>query len=246
MIFLILSRRSKPTFPVIEIGGFFMFFKQKYSLDDTKEFERTGFSRFCEILTTDCINVFKLNLMTLFASLPIVTLPPALCAMHAVIRKMMNDEAVSCFSDFRDAFSAYWKQSYVVFLLGTVLPVFTLAASLYYAQAATAVPLYFLSCALSLFVFVASMMASGYLFPLLTMGYPLTQAIRHSFFLGLSKPLRALLCSIFYLGMLAAAIAFIPLSLPYLVLIGLSVPCFIGQFFIRLPLNQIAAAREQE
>ncbi len=87
--------------------------------------EKFGVARFSQILSIECGTVLKLNLMTLFASIPIITIPPALCAMNAVIRKMMMDEPVMCFADFRDAFAKYWKQSYLVFLLGTLVPIAT-------------------------------------------------------------------------------------------------------------------------
>ncbi|MGM9648401.1 MAG: DUF624 domain-containing protein [Butyricicoccaceae bacterium] len=103
-----------------------MLFKHDYSVPgpgiERDEPEKFGFARLCEILTLECRMLLKLNIMTLFTSLPVVTLPPALCAMNAVIRKMVLDEPVECSSDFRDAFAKYWKQSYLVFLLATILP----------------------------------------------------------------------------------------------------------------------------
>lgn len=219
-----------------------MLFKRNYSTPgpgiDPDEPEKFGFARFCEIFTLECRTMLKLNLMTLFACLPVITIPPALCAMNAVVRKMMLDEPVECFADFREAFSSYWKQSYIIFILGTVLPLFTAAASFAYARMAASSFLYFLPCVLSLFTFVASALASAYLYPLLSAGLPLKEILRSAFLLGIGKPLRALLCFLVNGILLLLSTAFFPLTLPYILLIGLSVPCVIGQFFTRLNLRK--------
>lgn len=219
-----------------------MFFKRNYSEPgpgiDPDEPEKFGFSRFSEILTLECRTVLKLNVITLFASLPIVTIPPALCAMNAVIRKMMLDEPVECVPDFREAFAGFWKQSYLVFLLGTIFPIFTGCGSFYYARMATENVLYFVPCVISLFAFVASVLSSGYLYALSNTKLPMVEMLRRSFFLGIAKPFRSLLCFFINIGLMFLSVWFFPLSLPYLVLIGLSIPCLIGQFFVRLNLRK--------
>ena len=224
-----------------------MLFKRDYSTPgpgiDPDEPEKFGFARFCEIFTLECRTMLKLNLMTLFACLPVITIPPALCAMNAVVRKMILDEPVECSSDFRAAFAKYWKQSYLVFLLATILPLFTGAASLAYAHMAVENLLYFVPCILSLFTFVATMLASSYLYPLLSTGLPLGQCIKYAFILGIGKPLRAIPCFAINFGLMFLTVCFFPLSLPYLVLIGLSIPCLIGQFFVRLNLRKFLSGR---
>lgn len=226
-----------------------MLFKRDYSTPgpgiNPDEPEKFGFARFCEIFTLECRTMLKLNLMTLFACLPVVTIPPALCAMNAVVRKMMLDEPVECFYDFREAFSAHWKQSYIIFILGTFLPLFTGTASFAYAHMAAINLWYFLPCILSLFTFVASALASAYLYPLLSTGLPLREIIRSALLLGIGKPFRALLSFVVNGALLSFSIAFFPLTLPYILLIGLSVPCVIGQFFTRLNLRKYVHSNQK-
>lgn len=219
-----------------------MFFQRNYSTPgpgiQPDEPEKFGFARFCEILTLECRTVLKLNIMTLIAALPIITIPPAICAMNAVIRKMMLDEPVECFADFRQAFALYWKSSYLVFLLGTILPLFTGIGSFLYAQMAAQTLVYFVPCMFSIFLFAASLLTSAYLYPLHSTGKPFSQILRSAFHLGIGKPLRAVLCYIVNIGLMLLSIWFFPLTVPYLILIGFTLPCFIGQFFVRLNLRK--------
>lgn len=227
-----------------------MLFKRNYSIPgpgiDPDEPEKFGFTRFCEILTLECRTVLKLNVLTLFASLPLVTLPAALCAMNAVIRKMMLDQPVECVQDFRAAFAAFWKQSYIVFLLGTFVPVSTAVISFFYARMVTSNLLYFVPCVLSLFTFVASALMSAYLYPLSATGLSVSDMLRRSLILGIAKPLRALLCFVVNTGLQFLTICFFPLTLPYILLIGLTIPCFIGQFFVRLNLRKHALPAQEK
>lgn len=227
-----------------------MFFKRNYSIPgpgiDPDEPEKFGFARFCQILTLECRTILRLNFTTFFASLPILTIPPALCAMNAVIRKMELDQPVDCGRDFRHAFASFWKQSYVIFLLGTVLPLFTGVASFFYARTAAQNPLYFVPCVLSLFVFAASALASPYLYAMSATDFSLKALIRRAVLVGIAKPLRSFLCLLVNIGMMFLTLWFFPLSFPYFVLIGLSVPCLVGQFFIRLNLRRFALKRKDE
>lgn len=208
--------------------------------------EKFGLARFAEILTIECGTLLKLNLMTLAAAIPIVTAPAAICAMNAVIRKMVLDEPVSCFQDFRQAFALYWKQSYLLFLLGTVVPILSGIGSFFYACLTTTQFFYFIPCIFCLFTSLTALFSSAYLYPLLSMEISLKEVIRHSFFLGIGKPLRAFFCFAVNFGLMGLAIWFFPLSLPYLLLIGLTIPCLIGQFLVRLNLRKFAVWHAQK
>lgn len=228
-----------------------MLFKRNYSIPgpgiDPDEPEKFGFDRFCEIMTLECRTLLKLNVMTLFASIPIVTAPIALCAMNAVIRKMILDEPVECGYDFRTAFARYWKQSYLIFLLGIVVPLLSGVGSLFYARMATSSsPVYFIPCVISLFIFLATLLSSAYLYPLLDMGLPLKDVLQHAFRLGIGKPLRAILCYGINAGLALLSFFFFPLSLPYLLLVGFSCPCLLGQFWVRLNLRKFAGWLERQ
>ena len=55
--------------------------------------------------------------------------------------------------------------------------------------------------------------------------------------LGLGRPLRAVLAALCWYGSLFTAVMAFPLSGAYLLLIGFSVPCLLGNFFLRTVLK---------
>ena len=69
-------------------------------------------------------------------------------------------------------------------------------------------------------------------------GKPLRDAVKSALRLGVAKPLRALLAALCYYGVLLLAVLFFPLSALYLFLLGFSLPCLLGNFFIRTVLRQ--------
>ena len=88
-----------------------MFFRKDYAAPgpgiDPNAPEKTGFARFLEILQIECATLVKLNLLFLATCLPVATIPPAIFAMHMVVRKMVLDQPVDCFHDYCTAFKKY-------------------------------------------------------------------------------------------------------------------------------------------
>ena len=184
-----------------------MFFRKDYAAPgpgiDPNAPEKTGFARFLEILQIECATLVKLNLLFLATCLPVATIPPAIFAMHMVVRKMVLDQPVDCFHDYCTAFKKYWKLAYGAF-----------------------------------FVFFVTMLASAYLYGLLSLGKPLKEAVRRSLLFGVGKPLRAALAALSVYGSLLVAVLEFPLSAIYLLFLGFSVPCLLGNFFMRTVLKQ--------
>lgn len=195
--------------------------------------EKTGILRFIQILQTEAVTVVKLNLLFLLFSLPVATLPPALYAMHLVTRKMVLDEPVLCFYDFRTAFCKHWRQGYGVFLaVAAPLGVSGYGAYFYLLRALES-PLLLAPFTLCSTVFLVTLLASGYLYAAVSTGLPLRRALPLSIKLGLGKPLRAVLCALCTYGLVAFAVLEFPLSFLYLLLLGFSLPCLLGNFFLR-------------
>ena len=91
-------------------------------------------------------------------------------------------------------------------------------------------------------IFLAALLAAGYLYGLLADGRPLgKETVLLAVKLGLGKPLRSILAAVSWYGTLAAGLLWFPLSGIYLLLIGFSIPCFLWQFFIRTVLEKFAA-----
>lgn len=219
-----------------------MFFRKNYAAPgpgiDPDEPEKTGMARFAEILSLECTTLLKLNLLLLLCAVPVVTLPPALYAMHCVVRKMILDQPVDCFYDFKTAFRRHWKRGYAAFFLVAAPLGLSGCGVWFYLGRALEYPLFFLPFMLCSTVFLTVLLASPYFYGFLTTKPTVKEALRLSVLLGVGRPARALLAVLSVYGTLTIAILEFPLSAVYLLFIGFSIPCLLGNFFIRTILIQ--------
>ena len=148
-----------------------------------------------------------------------------------------------CISDtFWEGFRNEGKTAYGAFFL-TAIPLAGAGygAGFYLRFASSNVVFYlpFMFCAT---IFLAALLAAGYLYGLLADGRPLgKETVLLAVKLGLGKPLRSILAAVSWYGTLAAGLLWFPLSGIYLLLIGFSIPCLLWQFFIRTVLEKFAA-----
>ncbi len=195
--------------------------------------EKTGPARLLQIIQLEVGSIFLLNLLFLACCIPVVTIPPALYAMNQVIRKMMLDQPVLCFYDFRTAFRTGWKRSYAAFFL-TALP---MAASgfgvWFYLTRAAANPVMYLPFVVCSTIFLVTLLCSGCLYGALGAGLPVRSALTLALALGLGKPLRPIVAAVLGYGLLAFGILELPISLIYVLALGFSVPCLLSNFFLR-------------
>ncbi|MBD5148207.1 MAG: YesL family protein [Oscillibacter sp.] len=214
-----------------------MFFQQDYAEPgpgvNPDAPEKTGVRRFLEILQLECVTIFKLNLLFLVSCIPVITIPPAIFAMNQVVRRMVLDRPVDCFYHYRLAFRAYWKQGYAAFFLVLVPLVLSGYGAAFYLRQAEGNFLLFLPFTLCSTVFFVTILASPYLYGLLSCGMGVREAVKLALPLGVGKPGRAVLAAVFVYGSLLASLLYFPLSVIYLLFLGFSFPCLIGNFYIR-------------
>ncbi len=96
--------------------------------------KKHGLPLLIETLCREFTTLLKLNLIFLICCIPIVTIGPALGAMTSVTLKMVRDEPVDWFYDFKEAFKKNWKQSLVLGLLQIMVLAVIACAFLYYFQ----------------------------------------------------------------------------------------------------------------
>ena len=208
-------------------------FKPDLSGEDREDTPaREAPARLSEILTYDCFTLVRIGLLTFLVMVPLITIPPAYMAMNALVRQVLQGKVVRC-RDFWPAFKAGFLRSYGAFFVAVLLPVLALACAVFYAGRVEEQPLLFALCVFSILIFALSVLAAPHLYPLTTAGVPLAQAVRESVLLGCANPLRAFFATLIHNGLMLFGVAFLPLSVPYFPLGGLSVPCLIGQFLVR-------------
>lgn len=220
-----------------------MFFRKDYAAPgpgvDPDAPEKTGAARLIEILSLECVTLVKLNLLFFVSCIPVLTIPPAIFAMNHVVRMMILDQPVTCFYHYKTAFRRQWKAGYAAFFL-TAAPLCLSGYGLwFYMNQAVEQPLFLLPFMLCSTVFLLTLLASAYLYGLLTTGRSISESLRLALLLGAARPLRAALAALAVYGTLLAALLAFPLSAIYLLLIGFSVPCLLGGFFVRTVLKQL-------
>lgn len=205
---------------------------------DPDGLEKTGPALFWMLIKDELAAVLIVNLLFLAACIPIVTIPPALFSLHAVTRKIVLGESVSCVRDYFTAFRQGWKRAYGAFFL-TAIPMAAAGyGAVFYIGLAADHPVLLAPFAFCTTVFFVAALSSTYLFGLLCGGRTLREAVKPALLLGVAKPLRAILAALCYYGTLLAAYLFFPFSGLYLFLLGFSLPCLLGNFLIRTVLAQ--------
>ena len=219
-----------------------LFFRKNYAAPgpgiDPDAPEKTGAARFFEIIQLECVSLLQLNLLFLVSCIPILTIPPALFAMNLVVRRMVQDQPVDCFYHYRTAFIQHWKIAYPAFLIPFLLLGCSAYGAAFYLRRAADNLFLFLPFMLCSTIFLVTLLASTCLYGILETGKPLRQALVQSVLLGVGKPLRAIIAVFCDYGLLLIALVAFPLSIAYLLLLGFSVPCLLGHFFLRTVLKQ--------
>ena len=219
-----------------------MFFKKDYFTPgpgvDPNEPEKTGFACFWELLELGYAKLFQLNLLFLVSCIPVVTIPIAIFAMNQVVRYMILRQPVDCVYHYRAFFRRYWKNAYGAFFLVAGVLVVSGYGLCFYLSGAAENPLLFVPFMLCSTIFLAALLASPYLYGMLSTGAEFKVSLRMALTLGIGKPGRATLAVLSGYGLLFAAALALPISGIYLLLIGFSFSCFLSNFYIRTVLRE--------
>lgn len=110
------------------------------------------------------------NLLWVFASLPLVTMPAATAGLFAVLAPWVRGKHTEPFSTFFEAFRTRWRKSMVIFVadlmvVGLIGANFSIFGRMDAAQSLT--PLTRFSQGMTLFVGIVALMINLYLWPLL-------------------------------------------------------------------------------
>ena len=200
--------------------------------------EKTGAARFWELIKDELPAVLIVNLLFLATCVPVVTIPPALLSLHTVVRRIILGQPVTCSRDYFEAFKYNWKRAYGGFFLTAVPTGLAGYGAMFYLRSAAEYPVLLVPFAFCTTIFLVTVLASTYLYGLLCEGKPLRDAVRPALLLGVAKPLRAILAALCYYGTTLLAAMYFPVSGMYLLLIGFSLPCLLGNFYIRTVLEQ--------
>lgn len=215
-----------------------MFFQEDYTAQEPEEnlAEKTGGRRFLWVLGQEPAAVLKLNLLFLLCCLPVVTIPPALLALHRSVWTLAAGRPARA-ERFWGCVRREWRRAWAAFLL-TALPLVCGGYGLvFYLRLAQGNWLLYLPFMLCSTVFFVTLLAAAYLWGMLGLGRPLDRsAVRRALAMGLGRPLRAAAMWAYWALPLLLAYLLFPLSGLYLLLIGLSVPALAAACALYKPL----------
>ena len=195
--------------------------------------EKTGFARVLELVSGQCGALLKANLLFLLGCIPVVTIPLSLYAMNRVMLRVVRDQPVKCLREYWEAFRRDWKRGYLAFLL-TAAPLGLAGCGMwFYLSRAALNLLFFLPFLVCSTVFLMTLLSSGYLYGLLDSGKRGKEAVGLALVLGVARPLRSIPAALCCYGLPLLAVLLLPLSGLYLLLLGFSLPCLLGNFFLR-------------
>ena len=195
--------------------------------------EKTGFARVLELVSGQCGALLKANLLFLLGCIPVVTIPLSLYAMNRVMLRVVRDQPVKCLREYWEAFRRDWKRGYLAFLL-TAAPLGLAGGGVWvYLSRAAVNLLFFLPFLVCSTVFLMTLLSSGYLYGLLDSGKKGKEAVGLALVLGVARPLRSIPAALCCYGLPLLAVLLFPLSGLYLLLLGFSLPCLLGNFFLR-------------
>lgn len=220
-----------------------MFFRKDYAKPgpgvDRDEPEKTGAARMAEIFSIECVTLVKLNLLFLLSCFPVVTIPAAVFAMNRVTRMMVLDQPVTLVYHYKTAFRKEWKRAFAAFFAVAVPLILSACGVWFYLSRAMTRPVLLLPFMLCSTVLLLTLSASTYFYGLLTTERSFRECLRLSLLLGAGRPLRGALAALAVYGSLVFALLEFPVSGIYLLLMGFSVPCLLGGFFIRTELKRL-------
>lgn len=193
---------------------------------------------FFGILGRSCGTLLKANLLFLLGCVPVISIPISLFAMNRIIRQVVRDRSVQCGQMFKETFRRYWRQSFSAFLLTAVPLVCAGYGMWFYLSRVASLILFFLPFLVCSTIFLATLLSSGCLYGLLDSGKDLKESLRLALLLGVVKPLKTVPAALLGYGLPLLAVLCLPLSGLYLLLIGFSLPCMIGNFILRTLLKQ--------
>lgn len=203
--------------------------------------------RLWQLLRDECSALLMLNLTFLLFCLPVVTIPPAIFALHQSCWLLVRGRGGSGMPAFRAALRrGQLGKAWAAF--GLVLPLLAVAGygCWFYLRGAgqnILMLLPFAFCSLSVWVILLS---AGYLYALLCAGRGFgRETMMQALGLAFLHPLRAAAAALCHYGLTLAAILLLPLSGAYLVLIGFSLPCLLGCLFEQKAMDRLLGIGEE-
>ena len=181
--------------------------------------------RYLKVLTSRFWQLVVLNLLYLFACLPIITIGPATAGFNYVLRNYSQKKPVEILNDFMQKCKENFKQGLIISLIDAVILYFVLYALYIWVYMDMSVPDWLRPIAIffAFFVLYVFVCANYYIYPMMvSFNLKTKQLIRNSIILGIYKLGKNVLMLVFNAAIFLLLLFTWPASLAFAALLPFS------------------------
>ncbi|MDF2686801.1 MAG: hypothetical protein K0S55_1984, partial [Clostridia bacterium] len=164
------------------------------------EVKKPGYIRFFKVFTGRFWQIIMLNVIYVFACLPIFTIGPATAGLNYVLRNYSQGKPVYMLTDFMDKSKENFKQGFLVSVINAIIGFILFISITSWSGDDFPAPSWLRPLALAFCFFILYILISAnfYIFPMMvSFNLKLKQLIRNSVILGMYKLGRNLLMILF-------------------------------------------------
>ncbi len=204
-----------------------------------------GFIRFFKVLWSRFGQIVILNILYIFACVPIVTIGPATAALTYVLRNMSQSKPVFFISDFVEKCKTSFKQGFLVTVIDAVVAILVYFSFMFWSDSSMAIPSFFRPLALVITFIVAylTICMNFYIFPMMvSFDLPLKKLVKNSIILAMYKIWHNIAIVAFTLALVVICFLLGLLSVPIIITLFFSVICLFNNFIVYPLLVKYVAA----
>jgi len=209
--------------------------------------ERPGFIRFFYVIGHRFWQITVLNILYLFACIPIITIGPATAGFTYVLRNYSQEQHADFFSDFMDKSKEHFLKGLLASLLTVVVGVLTWFAFNFYTTAEMSSTVRVLALVVTLYIVYMLLAVNLYIYPMMvSFDLPFKKVLRNSWILATYKPLRNFAMILFNCAIFLLCYSFFPVTLPVILFLSFAICNLFNNFMIYPLLVKYVATPKEE
>jgi len=199
-------------------------------ISNQNEPRKTPIALFFYLLISKILPFILLNLLFIFTSLPLITFPQSLYALHKSMQYLLSEGKEPVYKIYFRAFKTDVIPSFAIGILSILmLSGIGYGAFLYYLNGDQWIYLFFFILLCVLFIIVYAMIMWVYMM-LVMVKLPLKLILKNAIILTFSYPKQTLFGSLGSFTVIVLGVFYFPYSTPILLLILFAFACFIAHF----------------
>ena len=209
--------------------------------------ERPGFVRFFYVIGHRFWQIVVLNVVYLFACIPIITIGPATAGLTYVLRNYSQEQHADYFSDFVEKSKEHFLKGLLASILTVIVGVIAWFAFNFYTTAEMSSTIRVIALVVILYVVYMLISVNLYIYPMMvSFDLPFKKVLRNSWILATYKPLRNIAMILFNGVIYFLCFSFFPVSLPVILFLAFSICNLFNNFMIYPLLVKYVATPKEE